>query len=239
MNDGWQRAMSRGMLPAPSPLDAGDGLSNNWRWFLGSAVVIPVLLAIGVYWLHQSPIVAIPRAGDPVIQVRLVQPPAAAVEHKPAAAQVNPPIADFRSSPPMEAEQIRSSPAEEPTPLPVRTATRRDAIPPDLQATSRREPAPGGGISPKFQRLLLAHIERYRRYPDAARFDGMQGTVQVLFVMRRDGSVLDVRVKSSSGRAVLDNEAIETIRRAQPLPLIPSELPDQLNILLPVAFDLP
>jgi protein TonB len=56
--------------------------------------------------------------------------------------------------------------------------------------------------------------------------------------MRRDGAVLDVRIKTSSGATILDEEAGATIRRAQPLPPIPPELPERLNIIVPVAFNL-
>jgi protein TonB len=102
--------------------------------------------------------------------------------------------------------------------------------------TGQAQPTPSGAAF-RFQRQLLAHIERYRRYPDAARRDGLQGTVLVVFAMRRDGSLVQVGVKSSSGRPVLDREALETLRRAQPLPPIPADMPEQLTILLPVAFD--
>jgi len=57
--------------------------------------------------------------------------------------------------------------------------------------------------------------------------------------MLRDGTVTDVRIASSSGYSLLDIAAIETIRKAQPLPRIPAELPESLNILVPVAFELP
>jgi protein TonB len=55
--------------------------------------------------------------------------------------------------------------------------------------------------------------------------------------MSRDGTLLGVWVKTSSGQAMLDKEAIDTIRRAQPLPSIPPELPDRLNIHVQLVFD--
>jgi protein TonB len=60
-----------------------------------------------------------------------------------------------------------------------------------------------------------------------------------MFAMRRDGTVKDIWIRNSSGHDLLDAAAIDTIRKAQPAPRIPSELPDQLNVLIPVAFDLP
>lgn len=89
-----------------------------------------------------------------------------------------------------------------------------------------------------FQRQLLAHIEHYRRFPDEARRDRQEGTVDVLFAMDRNGLVLGIWVKRSSGYPDLDKEAVATVLRAQPLPAIPSELPAPLNITLPIDYEL-
>jgi protein TonB len=89
-----------------------------------------------------------------------------------------------------------------------------------------------------FQRQLLAHIENYRHFPDDARRDRQEGTVDVLFAMDRNGLVLGIWVKRSSGYPALDREAVATVLRAQPLPAIPSELPAPLNITLPIDYGL-
>ncbi len=49
----------------------------------------------------------------------------------------------------------------------------------------------------------------------------LHGAVETLFSMQRDGTLLDVWVKTSSGEVVLDKAAVDAIRRAQPLPSIP------------------
>jgi periplasmic protein TonB len=92
------------------------------------------------------------------------------------------------------------------------------------------------GIISEFQRQLFAHIETYRQYPLAARRARIQGTVELMFAMDRNGIVLGVWIKRSSGYPVLDKEAVATVLRAQPLPAIPAKLPDPLNITLPVSF---
>lgn len=103
------------------------------------------------------------------------------------------------------------------------------------QSTSGAGPA----AASDFQRRLLAHIETYRRYPDAAKRGRLEGVVELLFAMDRKGLVIGVWIKRSSGFPALDKEAIATVLRAQPLPPIPAELPDPLNITLPVAFGSP
>lgn len=96
---------------------------------------------------------------------------------------------------------------------------------------------PPAGITASFQQTLLRHVGRFQRFPRAARRERLHGAVDTLFSMRRDGSLLGVWVKTSSGQPVLDREAIDAIRRAQPLPAIPPELPDSLNIRLTLLFD--
>ncbi|HEY4124884.1 MAG TPA: energy transducer TonB [Rhizomicrobium sp.] len=93
-------------------------------------------------------------------------------------------------------------------------------------------------IATSFQRQLLAHIEPYRRYPNEAKQAKIEGSVQLLFTMDRSGRVLAIRVLNSSGNRALDREAVETVLRSQPLPAIPNDLPDPLNIALPVDFNL-
>ncbi len=86
---------------------------------------------------------------------------------------------------------------------------------------------------------MFAHIARYQAYPDDARPNRLQGEVQVFFSMRRDGTVTDIEVAESSSHIELDDAALDTIRRAEPLPRIPTELPDNLNIVIPISFDVP
>jgi protein TonB len=117
-------------------------------------------------------------------------------------------------------------------PQPARNAVFK----PDAPRAPPRPPTVGGAAVVAFEKQLFAHVERYRRYPEAAQRDGLHGVVQVMFAMSRGGRVVGVWLKTSSGYTALDQEAIDTVRRAEPLPPIPIELPDQLTILLPIEF---
>jgi protein TonB len=90
-----------------------------------------------------------------------------------------------------------------------------------------------------FQQQLFFHIQRFQIYPLQARQDRLQGRVIIVFVMSRAGAVLDARVQASSGYPILDQAAIDTIARAQPLPEIPAEMNDPLEVEIPIEFSLP
>jgi protein TonB len=120
---------------------------------------------------------------------------------------------------------------------PTKQALAADLIPPQARSAPAPIEAAPGGPAAKFQLALFRHVARYQRYPKAAQAARLHGVVDALFSMRRDGSLLGVWVKVSSGQGVLDKEALDTIRRAQPLPAIPPELPDRLNIRLTLVFD--
>jgi protein TonB len=87
-----------------------------------------------------------------------------------------------------------------------------------------------------YQRRLLKHIEPFRLYPDGASRRGVGGVVDLMFELDRAGRVLKVWVVHSSGSDDLDSAAVATVERAAPLPPIPSELPNQITVRLPVAF---
>lgn len=75
-------------------------------------------------------------------------------------------------------------------------------------------------------------------YPLAARRQGAQGTVELDVWIEATGRVRDVRVVRSSTNPLLDEAALETIRRLGPVPF-PDSLPRRpLLIRLPLVFEL-
>jgi len=71
-------------------------------------------------------------------------------------------------------------------------------------------------------------------YPEASLRYGIYGELRLLVVIRKDGSLEDVSVLSSSGYAVLDEAAIKIVRLASPYAPFPPELSattDKLEII--------
>ena len=75
-----------------------------------------------------------------------------------------------------------------------------------------------------------------RRYPPAAQARRQQGVAHVRFRMNRAGKVLWSRLERSSGFGELDRAAVDAPKRAQPLPQIPAERPDEIELVVPVEF---
>ena len=88
-----------------------------------------------------------------------------------------------------------------------------------------------------WESRLVAHIERFKRYPLEAREHGEQGLVRVAFAIDRDGWVRSSRVVQSSGSSDLDQEALAMLTRAQPVPRPPDRIPTrELSFLVPIKF---
>ncbi len=57
------------------------------------------------------------------------------------------------------------------------------------------------------------------------------------FIMDAEGRVTSFEIAKSSGRPVLDAEALALIQRAQPLPTLPASYPSRnLDAIVPIEF---
>jgi protein TonB len=177
------------------------------------------------------------RANDSIVQVHLTPIPTSVPQTSLAQQQTvvrqSPPITDFNSDVAVQSEHTPDEfvPSQPAAPLPPSTPLRQELV-----TKVGGAPAVPNSVVMQFRHALLAHIARYRNEPQNTNLDQSR-VVQVAFSMRRDGAVLDAWVQVSSGQARIDREAVDTIRRAQPLPPIPAELPERLSILLPISVD--
>ena len=77
----------------------------------------------------------------------------------------------------------------------------------------------GDGVG-DLLRSIRRQIEQNKIYPDAARRQGIQGTVELRFRIAADGTVEAVEILRSSGYDILDEASRQTLRRAAPFPLV-------------------
>lgn len=135
-----------------------------------------------------------PRATDPA--PRKARPAPAEATPEPATA-----------TEPAIPEEAAAAPVEEPTSAPNETA-----------AAPSEPSAPAAAPIAEAQFEVQGLNNPKPPYPLAARRQGLEGRVLLAAHVRADGSCGDVRLKQSSGSALLDRAALDTVRRWRFLP---------------------
>ena len=96
---------------------------------------------------------------------------------------------------------------------------------------------PAGEAMLRYQDIVKQRIEEARRYPTFAKRQAIEGSVHLNFVVLSNGLSKDIKIISSSGSKILDQEAVSTIQRANPFPPIPSQINQDLVAMeLSIAF---
>lgn len=116
------------------------------------------------------------------------------------------------------------------------------ATPPSA-STSSRLGSGANGVSKDPTMTYIARIRMWlgthKYYPQAARTSGAQGIVRLYLIVDRKGNVLNVAVAESSGSSILDQAAMDMVKRSEPLPAMTKNmLRTRLEIILPVQFTL-
>lgn len=84
---------------------------------------------------------------------------------------------------------------------------------------------------------VVSKLRRSLRYPSEAKRQRLKGEVRVRFTVAQNGSVSGIRIVRSSGSSILDQAALDTVRRAAPFPRIPNEAGrSSWGFTVPLAF---
>jgi protein TonB len=122
------------------------------------------------------------------------------------------------------------APKEVAPPAPAEVISKIPNVVPQEQVTQSIE---------SYSSLLANAIAKYKQYPKIAQMRGWQGTVIADLEIDSKGSVISVKIKKSSTYEVLDNEALEMIKKASPFPAPPDNLRGKnFNVLVPISFKL-
>ena len=162
-----------------------------------------------------------------------------------------PPPATSSTTPSSRDEPAPTPPSLAPAPSPSEVAgggRGRGEVPGDAGSSAGGPPGAalalgtgGGAIPPEYGPYLQRfrrHVQESLVYPLAARRQSLRGTVELDVTLDPSGRVRDVHVARSSSHGVLDDAALDIVRRLDPLPL-PESLPRRpLLIRLPLVFDL-
>ena len=119
------------------------------------------------------------------------------------------------------------------------------SAPSSAETKSERAAAPMPGANsrnpsalPNWKSLLVAQLERSKRYPPEAQSRGEQGIALLAFSVDRSGRVHNARIVRSSGSNVLDQATLALVARAAPLPPPPPEITgSQIPISVPIHYN--
>lgn len=229
--------------------------------WLGS-IAVHVALAGGLLWcaVAQPPVVEI--GSIDAVTVSLVDgPPEPAEAGAPAspAPAVTPHIEPMRvvtsrhDAPPTRplrveapadvAESDLPAPSGPEHETPVDTVTAASMATADVGSTEQG--STGGAVRtstdpwPAYYAAVRDAVERVRRYPFSARLAGLEDRVKVTFRITADGSVEQIVVTEASRFPVLNEAALDTVRRAARFPA-PPLLDGQsgVRVTVPLAFTL-
>ncbi len=82
-----------------------------------------------------------------------------------------------------------------------------------------------------FFRRFSDQVERVWNYPAEAAVKGIEGTLELLIIVNRQGELIDVDLRQTSGSDILDYEAIQSVYRAAPFGPLTKHYPhEQLKI---------
>ena len=91
----------------------------------------------------------------------------------------------------------------------------------------------------RYRLAVIGAANKYKRYPAQAMEKGWQGRVEIRLVIGNNGMTQSLVVKSSSGFRILDDQALDMVKKAKPLAPIPASLRGrQFTVDIPVIFDL-
>lgn len=91
----------------------------------------------------------------------------------------------------------------------------------------------------RYEQVLFSWLVRHKQYPMLAQRRGLEGRGSVRVRIDRGGRVLDRAVENSTGEKMLDEAALDMVRRASPFPAVPSEYSGgSFEFVAPIEFRL-
>jgi len=142
-----------------------------------------------------------------------------------------PPVPETRRVRPIAAPapapmlKVEPAAASEPAPAaPITLAAPAPVARIEPQAALAASAGPDPGALNRYRLQLVIAATQFKRYPRAAIDNNWEGEVVVRMTIGADGKIAALGIKSSSGYAVLDRQALDMFRTAKPFVLLPREL---------------
>jgi protein TonB len=221
---------------------------KNISFIFAAVISIAVHATAAVYLGHYAaPSANQPQSAVSVLQVSLAPPavpqPAPMPETRPEPEQP-PPLPELPPKP-----EVKREPLPEPVikPRPASSKVAEIAEPIEIQVTASAyteapidKPALAEVLleneRESYLLQLLAHIDSHKFYPRSARRRGIEGEIQVVFYLLRDGSISDLQIKG--GNKILRNAAKQAVQQSLALPPPPESMRLQEQIRFGMVYRL-
>ena len=160
-------------------------------------------------------------------------------EAKPAPLEMPPPVVQPRVEPlAVTPPVVAPPPAGRPAP-PQQAAVQPPAVVAPQLSTPKVDEASQNRLLLTYGQSISKVIKQHQKYPPPAQRRGWEGTAEVLLQIAADGKVTGITLGKSSGHSILDDEALDMVRRASPLPQAPPDLRGRaLVVTVPIVFKL-
>jgi len=203
------------------------------RYLTSCVVIIAIHGALGFWTLFWKPEIKSSNPDMSFMMVSMVQAPKAPEPPKPKPPEPETPPEIIRVKKP-KIVHPKTKPID--PPKDVSAPVENDVLEQDnviVDNTLRN-------LETNWQGKLSSRLARLKRYPEAARRRGIEGTVKVRFTVNTQGKVLAVDLVTSSGNNFLDKEAIDLVKRAEPLPVPPIHMIKNgvAEVVVPINFNL-
>jgi len=209
----------------------------------------PPAKALLVLTARLAPVATAPRAQPPAA-IPVASPPSAPKSvPEPRPVQTMPAPEVSRKAP---ADAVKPAPAESAPADSAAAASSASSAAPG-QARSAPQPPVGAateasarsgsevdsGTLEQYRLALIVATRRYKRYPAIAMEKGWQGRVEVRMEIGANGMLASASIKRSSGHEILDNQALEMLKKGKTTVQIPTGLRGRaFNVDVPVIFNL-
>ena len=179
---------------------------------------------------------------SPKPEVKKPEPPKPEIKKEPLPVPDKTPTTVPLSKPPVSVKPKEEQVTEtnpKPEANPTRVITKAADAPQETKTVNAPSPDKVTEATNDYSSLLAAAIAKYKQYPKIAQMRGWQGLIIIELQLNPQGTVIYSQIKKSSGYDVLDQEALEMIKRASPFPQPPEALRSKnFTVLVPISFKL-
>jgi periplasmic protein TonB len=183
----------------------------------------------------------------PEPEMAAVEPPPIPVAPAAPASIAQPSIEKARKTPPVARQPIAKAKRNAPQPVQRANEVRGERGQGEATRTSaaQRRGGTGGTTTTagsatitSYRSRLVAHLTRYKNYPEQAQERGIGGRNAVTLTLSREGRVISAALSTASGHSLLDSATLAAVRRAQPFPAMPEGGPSFFTVTIGLNYAL-